>query len=507
MIEYSEIGKLASNATVDFADNHHNDAFGRLRTSNARTEMDLQQHYGSTHYNFIHLHTAPVVSISLGASALVTLGVAHGLVAGTRVQFKSIGGSLYTGIDSNTWYYVIATGLTSVAFQFSATLGGAAVTTSGTTSGLITVSSGGLVCTQAGVITDTPNNAASILSVPANVGAKVTNRSRRSYYVAGQSHMIAMTFCMQSVPTEVAVVIRSSTSGTPSDANRIVNADWNIDRLDGTGPSGITVDWTKTQIITIDFQWLGVGRVRIGLDINGTIYPIHRFNNANAVSEVYMSTPHLPCSYVVERLSDNTVRKQVGYFDEEDGIYLETINASGDNTLMQICSAVFTEGTEPTSQIKHAMTNGATGIACTNGVFKHLLSIRPSQLFKGLTNKGMALPISIEVFVEGATPAQVAILGDPVFTSETWTSHANSESMMECGIGPGIVVNYALSLEHKDSFYVSGAVRGGASAQSAYESYRMQIDAAGNPDVLSVVAAGLGGTSTCYAVVSWKELY
>ncbi len=35
-------------------------------------------------------------------------------------------------------------------------------------------------------------------------------------------------------------------------------ANWNVDKLDGTGPSGVSIDFTKAQITTFDYEWLAV---------------------------------------------------------------------------------------------------------------------------------------------------------------------------------------------------------------------------------------------------------
>lgn len=60
---------------------------------------------------------------------------AHGYTAGQPIKFTTTNAALPTGVTANTTYYVIATGLTTNTFQFSATVGGAAVATSGTQSG------------------------------------------------------------------------------------------------------------------------------------------------------------------------------------------------------------------------------------------------------------------------------------------------------------------------------------------------------------------------------------
>jgi hypothetical protein len=91
---------------------------------------------------------------------------------------------------------------------------------------------------------------------------------------------------------------RTFTSGVAVDT-RVLQSAWNIDPLNGTGPSGISLDLTKSQILIIDYEWLGVGRVRFGFVIDGIIYYCHQFLNANNLSLVYMSTPNLPLRYEI----------------------------------------------------------------------------------------------------------------------------------------------------------------------------------------------------------------
>lgn len=90
------------------------------------------QKYDTTTSTWENLKSGDV-TVTIASPAVVTL-TAHGLKAGSKVSFTS-DGALPTGITAGTTYYVIATGLTANAFQFSETEGGSAVNTSGTQSG------------------------------------------------------------------------------------------------------------------------------------------------------------------------------------------------------------------------------------------------------------------------------------------------------------------------------------------------------------------------------------
>jgi hypothetical protein len=132
-------------------------------------------------------------------------------------------------------------------------------------------------------------------------------------------------------------------------------ANWNVDKLDGTGDSELTLDLTATQIMIIDFEWLGVGRVRAGFVIDGIIYYVHYFNHANdnTFSTVYMSTPNLPLRYTIQ--TDGT-------------------NGS---TLKHICSSVISEGgIEKTGVLRGVDTGGTLITTLNTGNSYAILGIR-----------------------------------------------------------------------------------------------------------------------------------
>jgi hypothetical protein len=150
----------------------------------------------------------------------------------------------------------------------------------------------------------------------------------------------------------VGVTVRTSDSGTPVDSTT-VQGSWNLDTMDGNGPSGITADWTKAQIFVIDFEWLSFGRVRFGLDIGGTIYYVHETSQANTAAIPYMSTPNLPLRY-----------------------QMVTTASSPASTMRCVCSSVISEGgSDPTGVYQtHATTDHVN--ANTADVVYALVGIR-----------------------------------------------------------------------------------------------------------------------------------
>jgi hypothetical protein len=194
------------------------------------------------------------------------------------------------------------------------------------------------------------NTASTTLSVNATTNCERTRQTfQRFNYQPGKSQTILMTAVMGTGGTGiektigyiddnnglafvqengvVRTLVRTKTSGSPVDS-KVSQTNWNIDVMDGTGPSGITADWSKAQVFIIDFEWLGVGRIRFGLIIDGMIY----YN----LALVYMSTPNLPLRF---QISNNGT-------------------GAADN-LIAICATIISEGgQENVGSLRYKSTQG-----------------------------------------------------------------------------------------------------------------------------------------------------
>jgi hypothetical protein len=227
-----------------------------------------------------------------------------------------------------------------------------------------------------GSTTYLPNEASVRMDVTTSSGSEVVRQSYRCMpYQPGKGLLMLGTFVMNTAKTglrqrvgyfgtqngvfiqqadsTVSFVLRSYISGSVSDARTVNQADWNGDKLDGTGDSGFTLDLTKAQILWMDFEWLGVGSVRCGFIIDGQYIVCHTFENANDITSVYMTTAVLPVRYEIT----NTAA---------------TASAS---SLKQICSSVVSEGGYEQTSIEHVArrTTTKTSISTT---FLPLVSIR-----------------------------------------------------------------------------------------------------------------------------------
>ncbi len=79
---------------------------------------------------------------------------------------------------------------------------------------------------------------------------------------------------------------------------------FNLDKLDGTGPSRYTLDPNRMQMVFIDYSWYGAGKVRWGIrTTDGYIHYVHEVKQNNVNTEAYMRTGNLPGRFEISSKS------------------------------------------------------------------------------------------------------------------------------------------------------------------------------------------------------------
>lgn len=235
-----------------------------------------------------------------------------------------------------------------------------------------------------------PGKSLLVLATSVMNAGKANLRQRVGYFNDGNG-----VFFQQN-GTTLAFVLRTSTSGIPDDARTVAQASWNGDKLDGTGPSGLTLDVTKSQILFLDFEWLGVGSVRAGFVINGTFIICHTFNNANDIDKVYMTTAILPLRYEIEN----------------------TGATASSSALKQICSSVVSEGgyDQKSSQIWARRISALTGFGTS---FVPVVSAR----LKVTRTGAIVLPAAYSFLpTSGNDFFEVALIKNPTLTGASFSS-------------------------------------------------------------------------------------
>ena len=118
--------------------------------------------------------------------------------------------------------------------------------------------------------------------------------------IRGQQYKI------DGIASDTSLTITPSYRGTSSDFCilsktqdlRIPQSQWNLDKCDGTGPSGYNLDLSKMQMFYIDYSWYGAGFVRWGFrGATGDVIYCHKLPNNNLNTEAYMRSGNLPARY------------------------------------------------------------------------------------------------------------------------------------------------------------------------------------------------------------------
>jgi hypothetical protein len=275
------------------------------------------------------------------------------------------------------------------------------------------------------------------LSVTTTSGSRVYRETTKVFsYQPGKSLLILTTFVMSPAKTNLrqrvgyfgtanglyielanstlSFVERSSVTGVATET-RVPQSNWNIDKLDGTGPSGYTLDITKAQILWMDVEWLGLGTVRLGFVIDGKFIHCHSFNHANLISSTYITTASLPLRYEIEN----------------------TGTTASSSTLKQICSTVISEGGYELrgAQLAVGVPVTAPVSLATAGTYYPLISLR----LKTTPNRLDAIAIITALSVLGTSSNTIyswQVVAGGTTSGGTWVS-AGTDSAVEYKIDGG----------------------------------------------------------------------
>lgn len=201
------------------------------------------------------------------------------------------------------------------------------------------------------------------------------------------------------------MVERSSVTGVLTNT-RVAQSNWNIDKMNGSGPSGLILDSSKAQILYMDVEWLGLGTVRTGFIINGQFVPVHNFDHANLVTTTYITTASLPLRYEMEN----------------------TAAAASASTLKQVCSTVISEGGYQLAGAQQAVSTPITsprtlGIA---GTLSPVISIR----LKSTRLDGIVILTALSILgITNNANYQWQVIASGTTTGGTWASAGTNSSV------------------------------------------------------------------------------
>lgn len=313
--------------------------------------------------------------------------------------------------------------------------------------------------------------------------AKAGLRQRIGYFGTNNGFYLE-----RSGTSTVQFVKRSRATGAVVDTP-VLQANWNLDKMDGTGPSGITLNLDNPQIMFTDIEWLGVGSVRMGFVINGSLIPCHTFHHANldtSVKGAYIQTACLPLRFEIEN----------------------TATTASASLFRAICATVISEGGY---EIRGRQRTVGTPITssyamATAGTYYPIASLRLNTA--GGYADGIAILRNIYLSPVSSANYNWKIVSGGTVTGGTW-ANTDTSSIVEYNITATSFT--ATGSTDVISGYVTSTNQGGPNGTQLGSgdvfSYQLERNGFTNtPITLTLLLTASASTSNAYASLDWQEI-
>lgn len=349
----------------------------------------------------------------------------------------------------------------------------------------------------AGSITYLPNISSYQLQVGTTSGDRAINRSKYYHrYQPGKSQEIIMSgvlgpqktgvisrigyyddndgFFFAMTSTGPVIVIRSSITGSMQETV-IPQSQWNIDKGDGTGSSGVTIDFSKTQIYSFNIQWLGSGTQRFSVYVDNKIIILHLFSTFNSYTSPYIKTATLPVSWEIQNLSTTT----------------------SSSTMIQTCASVCTVGgIEERGKRFAYSTNPASSIAIGSANV-YVLSIKQSSTLNSQTFRGQTFLETVEIVNTSAQAFQINLYRNTTLTGANFQPSGSTASSVTIDRSASAISGGTLSY----SWFISGTQRVSQTIDTT------DLILRNSNDILTIVATNIGAASSAVFAINWREVY
>jgi hypothetical protein len=320
-----------------------------------------------------------------------------------------------------------------------------------------------------------PGKSLLILSTFVMSPAKTNLRQRVGYYGANNGYYLEL-----NNTTSVSFVERSFVTGAVVNTP-VAQASWNVDPMDGSGPSGITLDLTKAQILFMDLEWLGVGTVRMGFIIDGNFYVCHKFNHANIIASTYITTASLPLRYEITN----------------------TGATSGASTLKQICSTVLSEGGYELRGSQQAVGTPITSpkTLTTAGTFYPIVSIK----LKSTRLDAIALATAISAIGNTAANYNWQVVSGGTTTGGLWVS-AGANSSVEYNLTGSSFTGGRIIASGYFTATASTSVSVDILRAALFNNQLERDGLTGTPYEFTLILAAGTNNETVFASMDWEEI-
>jgi hypothetical protein len=278
-------------------------------------------------------------------------------------------------------------------------------------------------------------------------------------------------------------VIRSKSSGVVTET-RVPQSEWNIDKLDGTGPSLYTLDITKAHIFWGDIEWLGVGTVRCGFVINGQLIHCHSFHHSNLITSTYMTTACLPLRFEIQN----------------------TANVTNSSTMQAICSSVISEGgyeLRGDQYSKGHLPNSAYTLT-TAGVFYPIAAIR----IRGDRADAVVLPKNICILGLTGNGSRIAykLVSGANVSGGTWVNADTANSSVQYNLTATSMVGGRDYITLYQAVNNQGSVAQGVIGNDIFRHQLERNSFTGTNTTFVLAVAGAGAADTVIGAIDWEEI-
>ena len=286
------------------------------------------------------------------------------------------------------------------------------------------------------------------------------------------------------------IVLRSKATGVVVE-RRIAQSDWNIDKFDGTGQSANatdrdpitpTLDVSKTNIMWMDIEWLGVGDVRVGFVVDGAPMVAHVFHNDNRRTEVYMQTACLPLRFEITNVTAQTTS----------------------STMKQICCSAVSEGgynlKGPIAGCGRGFTISDAQVLGTAGTEYPVIAIRLREGRK----YSVVIPNTFKIYAPGNKAVSYRVWIGATVTGGTWQVRP-ADSAVEFNVGvTGMDTTNARLVQ--GGFVVNSSAEVAGTGEIDNLHYQLQYHQDGTRPIILLSAIPTENNVSILSKLDWVEL-
>ena len=270
-------------------------------------------------------------------------------------------------------------------------------------------------------------------------------------------------------------VIRSNTTGIVTET-RVYRDDWNGEKFDGNGYTGITADATKQQMISINYEWYGAGLLEFAWLMQNETIASHTFENSNTLDTVWCSTPFLPIRVEIENVT----------------------GVAGTHYIYQGSNSLIQEGEPEKLGILESIANPIAGTTLADAnTFYPVVSLRLKSNQLG----AVALLRSLQAVTNDNTNVYWKLIENPTLTGASWTDHPDENSFTQYDTSATATTGGNIVLS---GFTISG----GAALTPIDEKAQLQIGRSGIgtiSDIYTLACASPNTNKKALAVLNWIE--